>query len=709
MRIRSLTLLSAAALLAACADGAPLAPSADPTPSPTPSTQRFDCIAKVREGRIDCQQVGPDGARLALMGNPFVTISSSNVSFNSGTGVFQADFTVTSNLTYPIGTADGTTADPNGVRVLLHSGPTVTSGWGIITVLNADGTGTFTASNQPYFQYPGILAAGATSAAKTWQFQVDPDVAFFGFTMLVDAAVPPVLQIHEIMAHPTTASEPAGEWIEVFNGGKVSVDLQGWTLASGGDAGHVVASSVVVPPGNYVVLGGSTSTAANGGVPVSYAWTGIDLANGTSDWLSLRAPTGFTVDSVDWGAAPGDTPAAPPTGASLQIAGADSANLHLSGATSHWHPGVTPFGTAGELGTPAARNLFPLTGIVSVAAAGYTCAVDGAGQAWCWGTSNLSGQLGDGTAGTTHPPFATKVAQPGGVSFTTVSTRNTRACALSTAGKVWCWGEDVPAGPPLYELDRYTPSLLPQGALTFTQLSSNCALVATGESYCWAEGSTAADRGVVTAQYQPGLQFTQISASSSLLSKCGLTAAGQAWCSGFGSALGIGIDPAVLVDTFVAVHQPLGVTFQSISTNRGATCAVSTIGQGFCWGRNTQGDVGDGTTTPRGEPVFVDHPPSIRFTRIEVGLNNFACGLSTTGQAYCWGSGPLGNGTSSSPSPVAVSQPAGVTFTALATGAGHACGIAAGTGYVYCWGENGAGAVGDGSTTDRPTPVLVVR
>src|SRR5439155_24488068 len=84
---------------------------------------------------------------------------------------------------------------------------------------------------------------------------------------------------------------------------------------------------------------------------------------------------------------------------------------------------------------------------------------------------------------------------------------------------------------------------------------------------------------------------------------------------------------------------------------------------------------------------------------------------STTGAAYCWGfnsGGQLGDGTTTdrfSPTPVA----GGVTFAALSAGnngaGGHTCGVTT-SGAAYCWGHNGNGQLGDGTTTDRlvPTP-----
>ena len=237
-----------------------------------------------------------------------------------------------------------------------------------------------------------------------------------------------------------------------------------------------------------------------------------------------------------------------------------------------------------------------------------------------------------------------------------------------------------------------------------------CALTAAGQTWCWTEEGPFVLPFALTQP--PGVQFTQIAMNSKHYPGiCGLTSAGQAWCQGQGAVVGAGLGAAVTTDTFAAVHQGLGVQFQSISMDGPNACAVSTLGQGFCWGENKWGQVGDGSyDTPRSEPVIVSHPASIRFTQIVVGKYRSTCGLATTGQAYCWGVGALGTtATAISYTPVAVEQPAGVLFTRLAAGYEYFCGIAAGNGRVYCWGQNDNGQLGDGSTTSRTTPVPVVR
>jgi len=108
-------------------------------------------------------------------------------------------------------------------------------------------------------------------------------------------------------------------------------------------------------------------------------------------------------------------------------------------------------------------------------------------------------------------------------------------------------------------------------------------------------------------------------------------------------------------------------------------------------------------------PTAVLQPSGVTFTQMATG-GTFTCGLTPAGQTYCWGNngnGQLGNGTTtSSASPVAVSQPAGVTFTSIKAQNAGMCGLDT-NGQTWCWGRNAWGELGDGSTTQRTTPVAV--
>jgi competence protein ComEC len=108
------------------------------------------------------------------------------------------------------------------------------------------------------------------------------------------------LQINEVMPDPAAVADEHGEWFQVHNLGVHAVDLRGYRIVSGNDRTHVIARSVVVGPGGYAVLARDANPRSNGGVRVQYAYAAaISLANGR-DWITLRDPSGATIDSVAW-------------------------------------------------------------------------------------------------------------------------------------------------------------------------------------------------------------------------------------------------------------------------------------------------------------------------------------------------------------------------------------------------------------------------
>jgi alpha-tubulin suppressor-like RCC1 family protein len=123
----------------------------------------------------------------------------------------------------------------------------------------------------------------------------------------------------------------------------------------------------------------------------------------------------------------------------------------------------------------------------------------------------------------------------------------------------------------------------------------------------------------------------------------------------------------------------------------------------YCWGDNGFGQLGDGTITNRPTPTAVTMPPGITFASVSLGSAS-ACALSTVGTAYCWGgngAGELGDGTTTDHrTPTAVSMPTGVLFTSISVGNQFVCATTPSTG-AYCW-----GAIPGGSLSLTPTHTL---
>ena len=362
-RVAALGALGALALAGACSDGGPTAVIATQPGAPATALQAFTCTASVASRAVSCSPASnaAGGTRGVMIGGQGTNIklTSSNVSYDSGTELFQFDVTVQNLMNEAIGTPDGTVADPDGIEVYFHAGPVATAGTGTITVANADGMGTFTGSNQPYYAYHEILAKDAVSSAKTWQLQIPATVESFTFTVYVETDVQYLLVINEVLANPGgTISDANGEWFEVYNAGTRPVDMQNLVIADSAASGrrpyHLISSSLVVPAGGYVVLGNTTNTTNNGGVTVDYAYgAALALAN-SLDALKIARVYGtdtLTLDRTQYASAA----VSAQNGISRELTNPALDNSNMDG--SNWADAlVTAVYGPGGRGTPKAQN-----------------------------------------------------------------------------------------------------------------------------------------------------------------------------------------------------------------------------------------------------------------------------------------------------------------------------------------------------------------
>jgi len=333
-----------------------------------------------------------------------------------------------------------------------------------------------------------------------------------------------------------------------------------------------------------------------------------------------------------------------------------------------------------------------------------------------------------------------------------VESRYNHNCGIGPDDKVYCWGNNTNGGlGDNTTTDRRVPTavvdannVLYSGGKTVTSIAVGnnftCALVSDGTVACWGIGSsgqlgdnTATQRNVPVAvvDYNNVLYSggkTVLSISAGYYHVCALASDYRAYCWGMGSNGQIGDNttnqrnaPVAVVDYNNVLYSG-GKTIKQLMAGGVHTCAIATDNLMYCWGRNLNGQLGDGSTNNRNAPVAVVDANNVLYsggkTIVSMASSNqYTCAVATDGRAYCWGLNSnyqLGDGTNTTrTNPVAVVDSnnvlwgGGKTVTQLTGGDIHVCATAS-DGRAYCWGDNAMGRLGDNTTTARPNPVAVV-
>jgi len=303
----------------------------------------------------------------------------------------------------------------------------------------------------------------------------------------------------------------------------------------------------------------------------------------------------------------------------------------------------------------------------------HTCAVFSGSRTKCWG-NNQFGQLGNGT--TTRQIIATGVRGQVG-DFVLIAAGNQNTCAKRGGdGAVYCWGDgsrgQIGDG---HFRDRLKPRQIVED-LSVRQIAVG-GLGVSGDGHACLETS----RGVV---------------------KCwGANSQGQV---GDGTTTNSALPLRVLDDTLLFARLPGVLAAGGIHT-----CAVTKRQRLMCWGDNSQGQLGVGTFTDHLGPVLVKGIRRFLVWSVAAG-DLFTCAV--VGDAHrvvCWGQnsdGQLGDGTTTIRNvPVFVQGLSNVTE--IGAGARHACARLANR-RVKCWGDNSSGQLGNGTMADSHTPVGVI-
>jgi alpha-tubulin suppressor-like RCC1 family protein len=382
----------------------------------------------------------------------------------------------------------------------------------------------------------------------------------------------------------------------------------------------------------------------------------------------------------------------------------------LAGDVGCW--GDNSFGQLGDTST-ASRWLLPASivstsrdAVALVTGPMHTCAVllpvpgETAAPLVCWGRGE-EGQLGDG-----NDRDRVRRIERVGTSIVDLASGATHTCArVDDASQVlMCWGDDAygetgPAAAPdvrAHDGVRFEAAPVLDGASISDGLVSgegfSCAPADTGTGtvlYCWGRndqgqlGNGVGADHVATPGIVPGfLPATgRGTVAAGRAHACAIDTAGQLWCWGANGEGQLG--DATLTSRRTPVRVRLGVSDTAawaVSAGAAHTCAIDTNYDLWCWGRNGQGQVGDGGGGDTVPPLIADDLP-------DGGLD--------------LGAPPLPITLTSRLTPQLVWQ----YVDGLATGDDHTCLHSQGT--VRCWGANDYGQLGTGNTTPSATPTPV--
>ena len=328
--------------------------------------------------------------------------------------------------------------------------------------------------------------------------------------------------------------------------------------------------------------------------------------------------------------------------------------------------------------------------VVQISAGGAaSCAVTRSGALYCWG-GNMSGAVGDGT--TTMRPTAVHITKDvAGMTLppiTQVSAGEAHVCARANTGAIYCWGNDsagqlgdgvnVLTDAAVGSTDKHAPQLVagvmaPAVACGFLH---TCTLQSNGATLCWGSnqlgelGHQPGTMGDVTLQ-----SFFAYYANSSPLPGANVQGSTQ---------LSLGVD-------FTCANDPGD-------------------GWSFCWGNNSEGQLGNLEAGAGSTPVFVPvqvlvDPGGVLTAGKEVAASSafgHACAVDGQGNLYCWGSSGAGQlataaAVASGTYSYATMIMASVSHVAVA---GWTTCIIDATQHVKCWGGNANGQLGHDPTTD---------
>ncbi|MDO9182204.1 MAG: hypothetical protein Q7U04_07335 [Bacteriovorax sp.] len=304
-----------------------------------------------------------------------------------------------------------------------------------------------------------------------------------------------------------------------------------------------------------------------------------------------------------------------------------------------------------------------------------------------------------------------------GTSYLSIVSGETQSCGITNSQNIKCWGTFVGSGSG-NEAD--SPTLINDDGLTFySDISAGsyhtCAITRDGVMKCWGDGwdgklgnsngTGAIENSPITANI--GTSYKRVAAGRN--HTCAITNNDKIQCWGNNSLGQLG-DGTNTSPRLSAVNIDPSTSYEDIAAGEDSTCAITTAGILKCWGANGYGQVGNNTLVNQFTPIIIDAGTTYAKVALSATFAHHTCAITTAGALKCWGSnsnGQLGNGTTGTPpSQIPLLIDAGIIYREISVSFKSSCGITI-AGSLKCWGDNGSGQLGLGNTTQKNTPTLV--
>lgn len=339
----------------------------------------------------------------------------------------------------------------------------------------------------------------------------------------------------------------------------------------------------------------------------------------------------------------------------------------------------------------------------------HSLAVDKNSNVYAWG-SNANGELGQGV--TSVSPVSVRGNKK---TFCSIDSGQAATSVIDKNGKIWSWGVNSTGQYGDNSVVRVTtPKSICGAVKTFCKILSGqtqkVAIDKNGRAWGWGTGANG-----VLGDGTSNPRSTPVSVAGAVKTFCHIgtysnTAAidknGQVWTWGTGLQGCLGNNSTTAVCTPISICGAVK-TFCKIAVGPFQVLAIDKNGRAWGWGQNAAGGIGNNSVVAVCTPVSVCGAVKT-FCEIAQGeLANFTAAIDKNGRAWCWGSGTNGalgnNGALTRSTPVSVCG-AVKTFCKISCGSGHSLALDK-YGIIWGWGQNAAYQLGDGTQTNRCTPV----